>query len=130
MIPEIEKASQEEIKILQEKKLKETLQYLNENSPYYKRFFEDNAIRISEINTLEDLQEIPVTTKDQLQQFNDDFICVPRAEIIDYVTTSGTLGDPVTFALTDKDLDRLAYNEAISFACCGVGKEDFEPHED
>ncbi|HLW07597.1 MAG TPA: AMP-binding protein, partial [Marinilabiliaceae bacterium] len=36
----------------------------------------------------------------------------------------GTLGDPVTFALTDNDLNRLAYNEAISFACCGVGKED------
>ncbi|MDX1783156.1 MAG: AMP-binding protein, partial [Aequorivita vladivostokensis] len=32
--------------------------------------------------------------------------------------------DPVTFALTDADLERLAYNEAISFACCGVGKED------
>lgn len=124
MIPEIEKASRQQIKILQERKLAETLQYLNENSPFYKRIFQEQAIRISEIKTLEDLQMIPVTTKDQLQRFNDDFICVPRAEIIDYVTTSGTLGDPVTFALTDKDLDRLAYNEAISFACCGVGKED------
>src|SRR5690606_39718880 len=25
---------------------------------------------------------------------------------------------------TDVDLERLAYNEAISFACCGIGKED------
>jgi phenylacetate-CoA ligase len=40
------------------------------------------------------------------------------------VTTSGTLGDPVTFALTEKDLERLAYNEAISFECAGVGKDD------
>src|SRR5690554_4829351 len=124
MIPAIEKASRDEIKTFQETKLKETLQYLKENSPYYKRFFDENKIQISEINTLEDLREIPVTTKDQLQKFNDDFICVPRSEIIDYVTTSGTLGDPVTFALTDNDLNRLAYNEAISFACCGVGKED------
>ncbi len=73
---------------------------------------------------MEDLRQIPVTTKDHLQQFNNDFICVPKSEIIDYVTTSGTLGDPVTFALTDNDLERLAYNEAISFACCGLGKED------
>lgn len=124
MIPEIEKASPREIKILQEKKLKETLYYLSENSPFYKRFFEENDIEISEIKTLEDILKIPVTTKDHLQQFNDDFICVPKSEIIDYVTTSGTLGDPVTFALTDNDLERLAYNEAISFACCGVGKED------
>ena len=124
MIPEIEKASKEEIKAYQEKKLEETLQYLNKNSPFYKRFFKENSIRLSEIKTLQDLQKIPVTTKDQLQQFNNDFICVPKTEIIDYVTTSGTLGDPVTFALTDNDLERLAYNEAISFACCGVGKED------
>lgn len=124
MIPIIEKKSLPEIKSFQEEKLKETLDYLKENSPYYKRFFVENDIQLSEIRTLDDLQKIPVTTKDHLQQFNDDFICVPRSEIIDYVTTSGTLGDPVTFALTDKDLDRLAYNEAISFACCGVGKED------
>src|SRR5690554_296138 len=124
MIPAIEKASRDEIKTFQETKLKETLQYLKENSPYYKRFFDENKIQISEINTLEDLREIPVTTKDHLQQFNDDFLCVQKSQIIDYVTTSGTLGDPVTFALTNNDLDRLAYNEAISFACCGVQKED------
>ena len=124
MIPEIEKATKKEIKVFQEIKLKEMLNYLNENSPFYKRFFKENSIQVSEITTLEDLNQIPVTTKDHLQKFNDDFICVSKSKIIDYVTTSGTLGDPVTFALTDGDLDRLAYNEAISFACCGVGKED------
>lgn len=124
MTPEIEKATKEEIRIFQEEGFKETLRYLNENSPFYKRFFKEHNIHVLEIKTLEDLQGIPVTTKDHLQKFNDDFICVPKADIIDYVTTSGTLGDPVTFALTDKDLERLAYNEAISFACCGVGKED------
>ena len=49
-------------------------------------------------------------------------LCVPREQIVDYITTSGTLGDPVTFAMSDKDLDRLAYNEALSFACAG-GKQ-------
>lgn len=124
MIPEIEKASQEEIKSFQEEKLKDTLKYLSAKSPFYARFFKDNNLQISDIKTLEDLPKIPVTTKDHLQQFNDDFICIPRSEIIDYSTTSGTLGDPVTFALSEKDLDRLAYNEAISFECAGVGKED------
>lgn len=124
MFPPIEKKSPAEIKIFQEEKLKETLHYLKNHSPYYQRFFRENNIDVSHIKKLEDLQKIPVTTKDQLQQFNDDFLCVPKTEIIDYVTTSGTLGDPVTFALTDSDLERLAYNEAISFACCGVQKED------
>lgn len=124
MIPHIEKASSEEIKAFQEEKLKQALYYFNENSPFYRRFLKDNDIDISEINSLEDLQKLPITTKDHLQRFNEEFICVPKSEIIDYVTTSGTLGDPVTFALTDNDLERLAYNEAISFACCGVEKAD------
>lgn len=124
MIPEIEKASPEKIKIFQEDKLKGLLHYLNVQSPYYKRVFKNLNIDINTINTLEDLTKIPTTTKDQLQEFNDDFLCVPKNKIIDYVTTSGTLGDPVTFALTDKDLNRLAYNEAISFACSGVTEND------
>lgn len=124
MIPEIEKASREEIKAIQEKKLKSLLDYLLKHSTYYQRVFHEQKIDIDSINTLDDLQKIPVTTKDQLQQHNDDFICVPKNKIIDYVTTSGTLGEPVTFALTDNDLERLAYNEAISFACAGVGQED------
>lgn len=123
-IPEIETKSIEEIKVFQEEKLKELLVYLQEKSPFYKRWFQEKNIDITSIKTLEDLQKIPVTTKDELQKYNDDFICVPKSEIIDYVTTSGTLGDPVIFALTDSDLERLAYNEAISFACCGVEKDD------
>lgn len=124
MIPEIEKASITEIKEFQEKELKKLLKYLNEYSNYYKRVFKEGNIDISTITTLEDLSKLPITTKDLLQQYNDDFFCVPRGEIIDYVTTSGTLGEPVTFALTDADLERLAYNEAIAFDCVGVGKDD------
>ncbi|HLV13905.1 MAG TPA: AMP-binding protein [Xanthomarina sp.] len=124
MIPEIEKASAQDIKAFQEEKLRDLLQYLNTHSPYYKRVFKEQHIDINSIQTLEDLTKIPTTTKDQLQQYNNDFLCVPKNKIIDYVTTSGTLGDPVTFALTDNDLNRLAYNEAISFACSGVTEND------
>lgn len=124
MIPEIEYASKAEINNFQVEKLQVLLQYLNTNSAFYKRLFSTHNIDISTINSLEDLAVIPTTTKDDLQQHNDDFICVPKNKIVDYVTTSGTLGDPVLFGLTDSDLERLAYNEAISFACAGVGKDD------
>ncbi len=124
MIPDIEKQSNAKVKAFQEEKLRNVLQYVNQNSQFYQRLFKDHNIFISNINTLEDLTQIPPTTKDDLQSFNDDFLCVAKNEIIDYVTTSGTLGDPVTIALTDNDLNRLAYNEAISFQCAGVSKQD------
>lgn len=122
--PQIEFMSPEAIRSFQDKKLKEQLRYLQLHSPYYQRIFREKDIDIDEINGIEDLQKFPLTSKDQLQQFNDDFICVSKRKIIDYITSSGTLGDPVTFALTDKDLDRLAYNEAISYDCAGINDED------
>ncbi|MGI9550390.1 MAG: phenylacetate--CoA ligase family protein [Aurantibacter sp.] len=124
MVPEIEKASIKEIKSFQEEKLKDLLQYLSNNSTYYQRVFRENKIQIENIKTLEDLTKIPITSKEQLQQFNNDFLCVPKSRIVDFVTTSGTLGEPVTVGLTDADLDRLAYNEAISFTCAGVNEDD------
>ncbi|NND88436.1 MAG: AMP-binding protein [Flavobacteriaceae bacterium] len=124
MIPNIEQQSKETIEKFQEKELQKLLRYLLEHSKYYQKIFEKNGISINDIQTLNDLSKLPLTTKDDLQRHNDDFICVSRNKIIDYVTTSGTLGEPVTFALTDKDLDRLAYNEAISFACSKVTDQD------
>lgn len=104
--------------------MKELLVYLKSNSPFYQKLFDDNKIDINEIKTLEDLTKIPTTSKNDIQANNQDFFCVPQTEIVDYSTTSGTLGDPVTFGLSDKDLERLAYNEAISFACAGIQKGD------
>ncbi len=124
MIPKIETASTAEIKIFQEQKLSEMLAYVKEHSPFYKRLFAGQNIDISLIKTIEDLQKLPVTTKEDLQLYNNDFMCVPVNKIIDFATTSGTLGEPVTFGLTDKDLDRLAYNEAISFDCAGIKEGD------
>ena len=122
--PSIERANLPEIKTFQEEKLKELLCYLQENSPFYQNLFAEHQINISEIQALEDLQKIPVTTKNDLQQFNDDFFCVAKDKIVDYSTTSGTLGDPVTFGLSDEDLERIAYNEAISLRCAGIKKGD------
>lgn len=124
MIPKIETATSAEIKAFQEQKLRETLDYVAAHSPFYQKRWAGSGISVSDIRTLEDLQKLPVTTKSDLQQYNDDFLCVPQNQIIDYATTSGTLGDPVTFGMTDNDLERLAYNEAISFDCAGIKEGD------
>ena len=118
-IPEIERQPADVIKKFQEEKLADQLLYLKTCSRFYQRMFEQHHIDIRKIRLLEDLQHIPVTTKEDLQMYNDDFLCVEPHRIIDYITTSGTLGNPVTFAATDRDLDRLAYNEAISFLGAG-----------
>lgn len=122
--PEIQYRSPEEIKACQESRLAEELEYLQNHSRFYQNMFKAHHIDIRKIKTIEDLQQIPVTTKTDLQLHNEDFVCVGRDEIIDYVTTSGTLGDPVTFVLTSEDLDRLSYNEYLSFTTAGCTRQD------
>ena len=124
MIPAIEQESTAEIIALQEDKMRQLLKYLKANSPYYKNLFSKLNIDIDSIQSLDDLSKLPTTSKTDLQENNDAFFCVPKEEIVDFATTSGTLGSPVTFGLTDRDLDRLAYNESISFACAGIKKGD------
>lgn len=121
---DIKYTSTGEIKLFQENLLRRELSYLDERSPFYKKLFQREGIDIRKIRTMEDLQNIPFTQKSDLQQYNEEFLCVPRDQLIDYVTTSGTLSDPATYALTDRDLDRLAYNEKVSFECAGTKPGD------
>ncbi len=121
---ELHYRSKEEIRLFQEARLRETIAYVADRSAFYRRLFEEHQIDPASIRTLEDLKRLPLTSKEDLQLHGEEFVCVGKREIIDYVTTSGTLGDPVTFALTEGDLERLAYNEACSFHMAGCTEED------
>ena len=117
---DIEFRTAEEIEVYQNGRLQEALKYLAEQSPFYKRMFRECGIDISAVSSIDCLPNLPFTEKKDLQLYNDEFLCVPKEKIVDYITTSGTLGDPVTFGCTDRDLERLAYNEMKSFSCAGV----------
>ena len=112
------------VKIMEEQKLQELLLYLNRHSPFYKELFEKHQVNIATIKSHGDLVRLPATDKDDLQRRNEDFLCVPRDQIIEYASTSGTLGSPVIIALTENDLTRLANNEFNSFVCADGSPSD------
>ncbi len=116
--------SAEEIRSFQEARLHEAIDYAYTNSAFYRELFDSCKIIPADIRTIEDLRRLPVTTKQDLQLRNKDFLCVDSSQIVDYVTTSGTLGEPVVFALTENDLDRLGYNELSSFTMAGCSRND------
>ena len=123
-IPKIEFASKEKIEGYQHKVLQALVAYANEHSPFYKKHFEDNQITPECIEKLSDLSLIPTVSKIDLQKHNASFYCIDRKKIVDYTNTSGTEGEAITIPLSENDLQRLAYNEAISLACAGGGKEE------
>ena len=74
--PEIQFLPKAEIKKYQERRLREALEYLSSHSPFYKKMFAAHEINPFTIQTLEDLRNVPVTTKKDLQLYGPDFMCV------------------------------------------------------
>lgn len=123
-IPDIELQPAAAIRQFQAKELQHLLGYLRQFSPFYKEWFARHGVDTDQVRTIEDLRSIPTVGKEELQERNWDFLCVDKSKIAEYTTTSGTLGRPVIIPLTEKDLQRLTYNEFISFSCAGGTDED------
>ena len=121
-IPDIELQPKAVIRAYQEKEVLRLLGYLREFSPFYRAWFKKHGIAADKVQSLEAFSTIPPVTKEDLQEHNWEFLCVDKSKIAEYTTTSGTLGRPVIIPLTEKDLQRLSYNEYISF-CCADGSD-------
>lgn len=101
--------------------LQKTLDYVMLKSPFYKQHF---AAYKKQITEHLDFQSLPYTSKEDIAANNKAICCVSKSEIAEYVTTSGTLGEPISIYLTVKDLDRLAQNEAYSLSKMGGTNKD------
>jgi len=95
----------------------ETFRYTKEHSPFYSELFHG-------FNAAPPLSEVPTVDKNVLSARNLDFLCVPRERIVEIATTSGTIGQPLVWMLTETDAQRLALNEKISFECAGLTAHD------
>lgn len=113
----------EEFRAVQEARLRDHLRTCLERSPFYRRRLAGLDLN-PERFTLEQLAELPTTAKAEFAEANADFLAVPREQIADIVLSSGTTGEPTPVMYTAPDLERLAWNEALSFAGCGVTAAD------
>lgn len=97
---------------------------LQQRSPWYSELLSANQMSADDLRSLDDLQAFPFTVREQLEAHNAKFLAVGRSAIRDHATTSGTTGQPVPLPQTEKDLQRLALNEANSLRIAGVTTED------
>lgn len=105
--------------------LQQQIQYAAKHSVFYKQELDRTELDVDLISgDYNQFTKIPITSKEQLQQYHEQFLAVPQDTIIDHVTTSGTLGKPVSVFLNDHDLERLAENESRSFKLAGIASKD------
>ena len=121
---ELSRAPKEEIAALQDDLLRRHIGYLAGHSPYYRRMFAELRMRPEDFLRSGDLVQLPFTCKSDLESRHEQFLAVEEEEIVDLCLTSGTSGKSVAMLQSAGDLERLAYNEELSFRAAGFSSAD------
>ena len=91
----------------QTQKLKETLQWVYDRVPFYKKAFDERGIKPSDFVKLSDLSKFPFTVKTDLRDNYPFGLCaVPLSQVVRIHASSGTTGKPITGPYTAEDLDQ------------------------
>jgi len=123
--PQFEKMPREELAKLQEERLKAVVKHCYDGVPVYKRKFEAAGVTPGDIKTLNDLEKIPFTTKEDLRQaYPYGMLAVDMSDVLELHASSGTTGHPTTCAYTQKDLDMWGKAMARIYASAGTTKGD------
>jgi len=121
-------ANIDEIKNLQLSRLKWTLHHAFDNSPMYRKKFENHGVHPNDLVNLEDLQKFPFTTKDDLREhYPFDSFAVPMSQVNRIHASSGTTGKPTVVGYTRGDIERWAEAIARSIQAAG-GKPGDKVH--
>ncbi|KJY82773.1 phenylacetate--CoA ligase [Vibrio galatheae] len=121
----IETASVEELRELQFKRLKWTLEHAYKNSPMYTKKFDEAGVHPSDFKCLEDINKFPYTTKQDLREhypFNS--FAVPMEDVVRVHASSGTTGLPTVVGYTQNDIDTWANIVARSIRAAGGSAKD------
>ncbi len=120
----IETMSVDDLRKLQLERLRETL-IRADSTPYYKQSFDKINFEPAKVKSLEDIQSIPFTTKNDLREhYPYGFLAVPKDEIVRMHSSSGTTGRATVIFHTMGDIQRWANLVARSIYMTGARKGD------
>ncbi|MGC9030507.1 MAG: phenylacetate--CoA ligase family protein [Desulfomonilaceae bacterium] len=102
-----ETMNERDMAAFQTQKLKETLQWVYDRVPFYKKAFDERGVKPSDFVKLSDLRKFPFTVKTDLRDNYPFGLCaVPLSEVVRIHASSGTTGKPITGPYTAEDLDQ------------------------
>jgi phenylacetate-CoA ligase len=117
----IEKASTDELRALQLKRLQSTLRHAYANSPVYRKKFDAAGVHPEDCRSLADLAKFPFTTKTDLRDsYPFGMFAVPREQCARIHASSGTTGKPTVVGYTRNDIDTWSRVMARSIRAAGA----------
>lgn len=117
--------SRDEMHNLQSVRLAKLVDRVYHSVPFYRKKMQYMGIEPGDINTVEDVNKLPFTTKDDLRDnYPFGLIAVPQSEVTRIHASSGTTGKPTVVAYTKKDISAWSECVARALSTAGVGRED------
>ena len=105
----IERASVDELRTLQLRRLQWSLRHAYDNVPHYRKAFEAAGVHPDDCRELADLARFPFTTKADLRDnYPFGMFAVPREQISRIHASSGTTGRPTVVGYTREDVHTWA----------------------
>lgn len=113
MLEEIERWSAEDIKAYQEERLRVIVRHAFESVPFYMDKYNSLGLVPEDIVTLEDLQKLPIITKDEIRKNSNKMISFRyKKNQLVHGHTSGTTGSPLGLVW---DLGMVIMNNAVDW---------------
>lgn len=115
----------EDIRELQSQRLRETVERVYANSPFYRHKMQEMGLVPDDIRSVDDLCKLPFTVKTDLRdQYPFGLFSAPMSEIVRLHASSGTTGKPIVAGYTRKDLNVWSEVLARTFSAGGCGRSD------
>jgi phenylacetate-CoA ligase len=122
---EVETIAPAEMQKLQVKRLREGIERVSRDVPFYKEKLTRSGVRADDIDSLEDLARLPFTTKSDLRDhYPFGLLAVSMKEVVRVHASSGTTGKPTVVAYTRNDLNLWAELMARAYGAAGATDED------
>ena len=113
------------IEALQLKRLQDVAKRVYERVPFYKRKFDEAGVKPNDIKSIDDLQKLPFTEKQDLRDnYPFGLFTVPMEDVVRIHASSGTTGKATVVGYTKKDIELWAELIARTLSAAGATKHD------
>lgn len=117
----VETASQDELIVYQNERLKEKVRYVVANNPYVRDLYAKAGVVVDDFRGLEDIEKLPMITKANFREtYPLGMCCVPKKDIREMHMSSGSTGTPVVMPYTTADLRQWAECMARCYRMAGT----------
>ena len=122
---EVETASRDELRALQDERLADVVGYAYENVEFYRDALDEAGVSPADVESVDDITGLPFTTKEDFRaEYPDGLFAVDHADVRRIHASSGTTGKPKIVAYTEGDLGVWREVMARSLYAAGIRSDD------